>query len=310
MEDKKHTVSVIMPTRDRSRFLERAISCVLAQTFTYLEFVIVDDASTDDTESKVRSFSDPRIKYIRLDRPRGASAARNTGIKNSSGDYIAFIDDDDEWMPEKLEKQMHKLLSSSPGTGLVYCGLEIIRGGKVIRRIYPREKGDLRKRLLLGSLVGGTGTALVKKECFDAVGIFDEDLKSCQDWDMWKRISEKYEFEHVPEILERMYLHEGQISSDYSAMIPGRERMIAKHRAELERHPDILVIHLKKIGKMHCLNGTWREAGKWFYDAVRLRPGEIFRIVAWLLFEYPYKRLFTRTRSFKRYRPDDKKRRQ
>src|SRR5262245_7479203 len=115
-------VSVIVPTRDRAEYLRVAITSVLSQTFQDFELIVVDDASAENNFEVISSFHDDRIKFIRHETRKGGSAARNTGIINSSCDYIAFLDDDDEWFPDKIAKQIHLLHSSPPDVGCIYTG--------------------------------------------------------------------------------------------------------------------------------------------------------------------------------------------
>ena len=119
-------VSVIVPTHNRADYLSAAIESVLEQTFQDFELLVVDDASTDTTAALVSSFSDSRIKFIRLDMNRGGSAARNQGILSSRCDYIAFLDDDDAWTPEKLELQVELLDRAPAEVGAVYTGYTMV----------------------------------------------------------------------------------------------------------------------------------------------------------------------------------------
>src|ERR1700737_4457090 len=115
-------VSVIIPTYNRAELLRSAIISVLTQIFQDFEVIVVDDASRDNTQNVVHSFNDRRIRYIRNGMNKGDAVARNVGITNSSCEYIAFLDDDDEWLPEKLEKQINLLENSSPNVGVVHTG--------------------------------------------------------------------------------------------------------------------------------------------------------------------------------------------
>ena len=296
-------ISIIIPTHNRSTFLKRAINSVLYQTFKDFELIIIDDASSDKTGEIVKSYSDKRIRYIRHEDNKGGPAARNTGITQAEGRYIALLDDDDEWSyPEKLAKQIQKFSEVSEKVGLIYTGHEVRESdGRLLRTERPEARGDVHLRLLLGTTLS-SNTPLIRKACFQKVGLFDESLKSCQDWDMWKRISDHYEFDYVPEILAITYRHEKQISSDFSAMIPGRTRMVEKHWGEFRRHPEIFVIHLKRLGKMHCINGTWKEAIRWFREALKVNPLEIFKITAWCMLELPRVKLLSREAKFRKYR--------
>jgi len=297
-------VSVVIPTYNRANLLGRAVRSVLRQTFSDFELIVVDDASVDDTASVIDDFYDKRIKYTRHGSNLGAPAARNTGISNARGRYIGLLDDDDEWYPEKLEKQVLKFSQIPETVGLIYSGYEVRESdGRLLRTYFPEARGDVHLRLLLGTTIGSP-TPLIRKACFQKVGLFDESLKSCQDWDMWKRISDHYEFDCVPEILAIGYRHEKQISSDFASMIPGRTRMVEKHLAEFRRHPEILVIHLKRLGKMHCINGTWKEAIHWFRETLKINPLEILKIAAWCLFELPKVKWSSEEAKFRKYRQE------
>jgi glycosyltransferase involved in cell wall biosynthesis len=295
-------VSVITPTYNRAHLVGRAIRSVLDQTYEKFELIVVDDASNDHTEQVVRVFTDARIRYVRHDRNMGGSASRNTGIRAAEGLYIAFLDDDDEWMRTKLEKQVKRMLEVHGSVGVIDSGYEVFREGTSARigSYTPGQGGISRKKILLGQMVGGI-TVLVKRECFAKVGLFDEELQSCQDWDMWKRISDHYDFDSVPDILTRVYLHPDQISSNMESLIRGKTRVIEKHMRDFEEHPQILIIHLKKLAKLHCINGTWKEALACFKRILKVEPMEIIKILGWCLIELPIVKIFSREGSFRKY---------
>src|SRR5215471_7855638 len=138
-------VSVIIPTHNRAEFLRSAITSVLNQTYQDFEIIVVDDASTDKTPEVVASFHDGKIKYIRHDANKGDAGSRNTGIRNSSGDFLAFLDDDDEWLPEKLQMQVGLLRNSRVKVGGVYTGsLRIDKTtGKILAIDIAGKRGDL-----------------------------------------------------------------------------------------------------------------------------------------------------------------------
>ena len=144
-------VSVIIPTRNRVEMLCRAVNSVLSQTFDNLECIVVDDESHDNTEKVINSFEDDRLKYFRHEKNKGASAARNTGIRQSQGEFIAFLDDDDEWLDEKLEKQVNLLENLPSKYGMVYCWMDYYDNiGTIIHNHHPTLcsyplKGNLQK---------------------------------------------------------------------------------------------------------------------------------------------------------------------
>jgi len=224
-------VSVVIPTRDRAEVLRIAVSSVLAQTFRDLEIVVVDDASRDATAEILRGFCDARLRVLRQPEPRGASVARNLGIRHAGTPYVAFLDDDDEWLPEKLEAQVRLLDHASPEVGLVYTGYLVLErsSGRVTTQMVPSKDGDLSRALMVGNCLGGTSSVLIRRQCLDEVGLFDEDLPSFQDYDLWIRIARRYRIAHVAKPLMKYYLHDHKISTNAEAVMRGAEMMIGKY---------------------------------------------------------------------------------
>lgn len=199
------TVSVVIPTYNRAGVLPRAIDSVLNQTVDDLELIIVDDGSTDHTIPVIEAYNDPRVRVVSHESNRGASAARNTGIDNANGQYVAFLDSDDEWKAEKLERQLDLLSERSDDWVAAYCGFEIHSSGltgTVIKNaaavlshgasLGPREGGEE----LLGEILsdnlqpGGGSTLLVGTDVAKQVGGFDESLARFQDPEFVLRILE------------------------------------------------------------------------------------------------------------------------
>ncbi|MEO8325327.1 MAG: glycosyltransferase family 2 protein, partial [Nitrospirota bacterium] len=168
-------VSVIIPTYRRPDFLRRAIGSVLTQTFEDFELLIVDDASPDNTGQVVKGIADERIRYCRNEINKGGAASRNRGIKEAQSPYIAFLDDDDEWLPQKLALQVELLDQSPPKVGGIYTGYErILRNtGESLGITLPTKRGDLSYELLLSNPLAGTSGLLLRKECFEKAGLFD-----------------------------------------------------------------------------------------------------------------------------------------
>lgn len=296
----KPAVSVIISTHNRATLLPRALRSVLLQTFHDFELIVVDDASVDNTDEVMQEFIDERIRYIRHEMQKGGPAARNTGIRESRGTYIAFLDDDDEWLAGKLSGQHAKISSSSEKVGVIYCGGEVVsESGKIIRKDIPLCRGNVLRDLLWGPLFGSVTKALIRRECFDRAGYFDENLKSCQDWDMWLRIAKYYDFDYVPEILCRIHQHESQISNNFASVISGRIALLEKYHDAMAAYPHTLIQHYKQVGKFYMLSGKKTDAAQWFDKAIALRSPERFKILAWRLFELPYLLLFS---NFRHYR--------
>lgn len=230
-----------------------------------------DDASTDETEELVKSFADGRINYIRHQKNKGGSAARNTGIRAATGEFIAFLDSDDEWLAEKLKKQIDRFKISSKKVGVIYCGYCTVweKTQEVVARVIPSLRGNLSLNFLKGCYVLNS-TSVVRRDCFRKVGFFDEALLSCQEWDMWIRVSPYYEFDFVPDILAKYYFHETRISTDLNAKIRGREALLKKYRTDLSKYPSILSSHLNVLGKLYCIKGNRKVGGMHFWKAIEL----------------------------------------
>ena len=269
MNGKTPKVSVIIPTYNRAHLVGRAIRSVLNQTYQDFEIIVVDDGSTDNTEEVVKSFNDPRIRYIRHEKNRGGSAARNTGIRAARSEYIAFLDSDDEWLPEKLEKQV--LIFSDDQIGLVYTGRRVIdsRSGRCLSEKIPEIEGDVYKQLLEGDFIGTCSSVMVKKGILEGIDGFDETLPSRQDWDCWLRVARNHQVACVKEVLVIQRIGHAQISSKLSRIIKGTERIIQKHGPYMTS--SILSKHLAQLAAMK-LNLSFAEGWKTAWSAIRVNP--------------------------------------
>jgi glycosyltransferase involved in cell wall biosynthesis len=223
-------VSVIIPTYNRAEFLRSAIESALKQTFTDLEIIVSDDGSTDNTQVVVKSFEDKRIKYVRNEGNKGPSGTRNTAILASEGEYIAFLDDDDVWLPEKLKSQVNLLDQSLPNICGVYSNRLMINksNGKIVSTNPGTDKlkGNLLYQLAIKSPIH-TSTVLIRKKCLDEVGLFNETISYMEDRDMWIRLSIKWDFEYINEPLTKAYFHSnGHLSQNLKGQTEGREKLL------------------------------------------------------------------------------------
>src|SRR5262249_35935561 len=186
-------VSVIIPSYNSARYLTDAVDSVLRQTFCDFEMVIVDDGSTDDTEAVVRRYGE-RVRYLRQPNS-GVAAARNRGIEESRGRYVAFLDADDTWHQDKLHAQVAALLKN-PGYLACYTAFTVVSSDLTPLCITrnKRHGKTLEDLLLRGNFVGSICTVLCERTLFDRAGGFDPSLSQCADWDMWVRIAALTEF--------------------------------------------------------------------------------------------------------------------
>lgn len=209
--DRRRTplVSVIIPTYNRVKTLPTAVESVLGQTYGNVEVIIVDDGSTDGTQEYVRGIVDSRVRYMRSTANRGPSAARNQGVRQAQGRYVAFQDSDDEWHADKLEKQMSLLLDTAHGYDLVYCEFTqyregIQRGVVPSREISPEcKRGEILAVLLLQPMIG-TPTIVVKRDDFLQAGGFNEHLRTFEDYEFTLRFAQNHHIGFVEESLVKV----------------------------------------------------------------------------------------------------------
>lgn len=259
------SVTVIIPTHNRAGIINFAIQSVLSQTYTDFELIVVDDASKDQTEDHVKSWNDPRIKYVRHSSSKGGSAARNTGIRIARGEYITFLDDDDQWVPSKLLKQLTLIKHSDSSVGLIYSGYSIIKGKDILKIVIPDCKKQMFFDLLESNCVGPTSTVMIKKTVIDEIGGFDEKLQSCQDWDLWLRIAEKFNFACIPEALVKYYLTNISITSNISNQLRGHIQFFDKHQCNLSKGNLFCFL---RIGELFCLYGDAATGRRYLLKAL------------------------------------------
>lgn len=232
--ESEQKVSVIIPTYNRAASIAASIQSVLDQTWQNYEIIVVDDGSTDNTRQVVENFTDDRVRYIYLEQNGGPSRARNEGIRQAKYEYIAFLDSDDEWLPQKLEKQMQLMLNVPETVGLVYCRVKARKedGDIAVCPNLSLQKEQL-EGWLLEDLIGGnvidTTTMLIRRQCLEQTGGFDEGLSCLEDWELVLRIAEKWEIGFVDEILVEAHLSEGGVSSNSKGYMLTRCYMIAKY---------------------------------------------------------------------------------
>ena len=207
-------VSVVIPTYNAATMVEQAIQSVLAQTYRDLEIIVIDDGSTDDTENVVRPFGE-RVRYFRQEN-QGVSAARNFGIKQARGEFIAFLDSDDLWAPEKLAEEL-PCLEGDPQLGLVYCDWAVISGQEVLHASYletlPASSGYVFDELVQSGFILTSGV-VVRRTCLNDVGDFDKSLSIAQDYDLWLRISYNWKVQLVAKRLFTKRNLDGSLSSN------------------------------------------------------------------------------------------------
>jgi len=282
-------VTVIIPTYNRAHLIGRSITSVLGQTYQDFELIVIDDGSTDNTEEIARRFSDKRLRYIRRNKNSGTPAIpTNEGIRTATGKYIAIQDSDDEWLPTKLEKQMNVFKSAPPKVGVVYTDMwRITENGKKEYWHSPKimpEDGIIYKDAL-GFRVEriGTVTLLLRKECFDKVGLFDVKLPMYIDTEFLIRLSKYYYFYHLQEPLANYFATSGSIALDVKSKAIARELILEKYFADIKNDRKLLARHYFAIGNLLCADADIRQGRNYIVKAILSYPLNAKHVLAALI---------------------------
>ena len=237
-------------------------------------------SSTVPVDDVIGSFHDTRIHYMRLEKSQGVAAARNVGLKHSQGKYIAFLDDDDSWLPPKLAKQVGLLDRSPSDYGCLYSGRRNIDpgNGKVLSLRPAEKRGDLLGEVLTYNRIT-TSSVLVKRACIEKVGLFDEWLHCCSDQDMWIRLSQEYRWECIPDALVNYGIHQNRLTSSLIWKIKARERLMEKYARLLAFHTKGYSWNYLDLGIMYCLTGDTRKGRSAYVKSITLSP---FQMKAYL----------------------------
>jgi len=263
-------VSVIIPVYNRVALLSRAIRSVLAQTYQHFEIIVVDDASCEDVAGCVNAFKDPRIRYIRHEINRGVAAAWNTGLRESKGRFIAFLDSDDEWMPQKLERQVFSL-TKDPSYGLAYTSVILVNdSGNPIKTIKATASGYIYRPLLRKNFIGTMSSVVVTKQAASDAGPFDERLTYRADYDFYVRLCRNYRVKALKTPLTIQYVHSGpRLSKNYDLRISSYNLFLQIHHQELIKNPSAYARQLYGLAKLYLKIGEAEEAKKLLREALR-----------------------------------------
>ncbi len=238
-------VSIVIPTYKRPDFLDRLLASVSRQTHHDFEVIVVDDASPNEDEYRavIKKYQGVllSLKFLRNETTRGAPVSRNRGILEAKSDWIALVDDDDEWLPEKLSKQIAAIQKSeSLKAGLVYTWADAIdENGKVVHRYRGSWTGLPKSKILDGCFIPSP-SVMVSRKAIESSGLFDPEQPSCQDWDMWTRmIFQSWECLCVPEVLVLYHKHGSPTIGTSPRASAGLRRYYSKHLTRLVRYGKI-----------------------------------------------------------------------
>jgi glycosyltransferase involved in cell wall biosynthesis len=227
-------VSVIIPTRNRSALLHSTLRSVQRQRDVDIEVVVVDDASTDDTVDVFAAIVDERLHLVRNTAAMGPNAARNRGAAEVRSDWLAFVDDDDLWAPEKLVQQIRAAEES--GRDWVYGGSVNINDDlEIIHGVPPPPPSEVMAALSrYNAIPASASNVVVRRSVFVELGGFNEDLRSCEEWDLWLRLARRGTPAWVPRPLVAYRMHSGSASLDVNAVLAGARRLEQLHDVQID----------------------------------------------------------------------------
>jgi glycosyltransferase involved in cell wall biosynthesis len=280
-------VSVVIPAFNRRGTIARAVASAAAQTHPLLEIIVVDDHSSDGTVDFLRELDCGRpLRIIEQPDNRGAPEARNAGLAAARGTFVAFLDSDDEWRPDKVARQLARLIELGTRYGACYSGsLCLAEDGHLTYAARPTAEGDLRRALLQYNVVGSTSAMLARRDHLIAVDGFTPGLSACQDWDLWLRLAERTRFACVPDGLAVLHVaRDGRISTSGQARLRGHWYVYRRYlrpgfRAGLA-DPGMF---LAMMGEILMQLDRPRLARKLLYLSWRTKRRSLKRLTNWLL---------------------------
>jgi len=271
-------ISVIIPTYNRADTICRAVNSVLNQTYNYLECIIVDDASQDNTANLITSINDSRLKYLFHDKNKNASAARNTGLSAANGEYISFLDSDDEWTPTKLEKQYNLLTSLPEEYGMVYCWFNYYRNGQILIKKEPVLEGNIFNNIIGRIGIAAVDSYLIKKEVINRLGGFDENLINGDDTEFFLKVAKYYKIGLIRETLVKVHFdpeidhlsantNEGMMDKIKSDLY-----IIKKYNNDFLSNKMAKLLLFSRIARNYSLLGKWDEFLKYSFLSIKQNP--------------------------------------
>jgi glycosyltransferase involved in cell wall biosynthesis len=287
MQKQYPLISVVIPSKNRKEFLQKAIESVIGQTYQNVEIIVVDDGSDIPLNSMLMEQFGEKITCLRHEHSLGSPVARNTGASVARGDFIAFLDDDDIWKNDKLEKQVI-VATLEDDVALVYSGFSYVYEGKVVYSSLPTKKGEIFKELVEKNFIGSSSIPLLKTRIFYDSGGFDVAFPSCQDWEMWIRISKKNKVSFVDEILVERTIHGNQITNDCIKKIQGRKQLVHKHIEDFLCYPKQLAKQLQRIATLNLIINNRKAARYYYMKSLGLNKVSGVTVAGFLISMLPY----------------------
>jgi glycosyltransferase involved in cell wall biosynthesis len=270
-------IACVITTYNRALLLERAIKSVLNQTYRNIELIVVDDYSTDNTEQVVNSLEDCRVQYVKNTSNKGLSYSRNLGVMKSLGKFVAFLDDDDEWLPEKLEKQLNIFFSSNnQDLGLVYTWMAYKTPSDVVQVLRPLLSGMIFDKTIDDQPIAAGSTWMVDRRVFENGIMFDVTIPRGVDGDFIRQLALVYEVDYVQECLVDYHIEHDHIrmtndsNEGISKAIVGQEITLKKFEDQIVKYPKQFSNLLSITAYDYVMIGDYINAVKYFYRALRV----------------------------------------
>lgn len=285
----KPKISVIIPAYNSEKFIKKAITSVLNQSHKNIEVIVVDDGSTDRTGKIVKEFKnkDNRVIYVYQKNSGGPSSPKNTGFQNSKGDFIAYLDHDDEWLPSKLEKQL-ALFDIHLNLGLISCSAYIYEGKKMTRIHRLSKKNNSLQGLLVDSLsyFFSNSSMLIPRHVVESVGDRDENLSVLEDLDIVLRIlKEGYKIDFISEPLIKYNLGDSNLSKDFNRVAQDYKIFMGKYRNLFKKYPKAYSVRLESLATAQVLSGDVKKAKKNLIKSIKnnVRIKNVAKLILTLL---------------------------
>lgn len=279
-------VTVVITTCRRPVPLMRAISSVLAQDYESFELLVIDDCVADETREAALSFDDERVRYVPQDQNTGVAGARNRGMREAKGEFIAFLDDDDEWRPGKLSRQIELMDSAGQETGLVYTGMTVIGPDGESRQVLAERGGSLLPEMLARNVVCATSSVVIRKKVIDEVGFFDETFPAIEDYEYWIRVAARYDLGFNAEPLVRYYDDQPAPSDDqqrrsqrWRANLQAREQLYRRYLSHMQVHGQAALFLLDTLNRIV----SHREGTRWQAYRVGWQIASLFPPRLWII---------------------------
>lgn len=287
-------VSIITITHNRCDLLPRAIRSILGQSYTNIEYVVVDCASTDETNKVVRAFqdTDSRVKYVFSD-VNDIVGNIWLGFNNSHGEFVCFLDDDDEYRKEKIAKEVNLFSSLDDSYGMVYCWMSYIDSEtkKVLKEHQPSLRGFVGDEVVERPIVSGTPTYLIRSEVFRELGGWNSNIGIISDWELSCRLCQKWKVDFVPESLINVYVNYGKkrmssvgFYSDYQKRtIQFHTYFLNSFSEVFKRYPDRAWYHYLELSSAYFYIGETKKSNEFFrkYISIKGINGNVLLPIKW-----------------------------